>query len=442
RDCFMPSIPLTSCDITNGTCTCIGMSEPKLFAGRYFKYAPNSFQTLLSTANSLFLTSSEATLRLEADGCHREKRSRKWSLLIPLVFEVPAWFFIWIRLYSRWSLLGRWDLDDWLMFPVGAFYTVSTVFSHYGGHMAYGVDMWTLEAHQVTQSSKYFYISDLFYLVAIALTKISMLWFYLRIFPPNKHFRFLVYTSIAFTAIPTTALVFLNILKCIPVHSVWDGWMNPSSPARYFNSQILKYVSSGLNIVQDLIIFLLPMGSLLRLKMDNRSKWGISLMFGLGILILVTSCVRLKYITSYGTANNASWEYTDTIIWTGLELSVVIIVACLPAIWLLVKRILPSAVSRNRSGYIRQTSGGKQRIDKRRIFFGTKKVEKQDNESEVELGLDLGDRRGGRVRTHISTHRRSFDDYRVGNGIRVDTVLTTLVTMSRIDSFDGKGVMG
>ncbi|CAH0046672.1 unnamed protein product [Clonostachys solani] len=75
--------------------------------------------------------------------------------------------------------------------------------------------------------------------------------------------------------------------------------------------------------------------------MARKEKFGIFVMFSLGIFITITSCIRLQYISRFGLSVNPTWDYTETIVWTGIELSVSIIVVCLPAMRKLTKRFIP-----------------------------------------------------------------------------------------------------
>lgn len=65
------------------------------------------------------------------------------------------------------------------------------------------------------------------------------------------------------------------------------------------------------------------------------------IMFSLGVFVLITSCVRLWSLYSFGESVNPTWDYTDVIIWTGLEVAVSIIVPSLPAIRVLINRRMP-----------------------------------------------------------------------------------------------------
>lgn len=59
----------------------------------------------------------------------------------------------------------------------------------------------------------------------------------------------------------------------------------PDTPAndRHFEGQFI--VTSGVNVVSDLLIWLLPFFSIARLQVDRRKKIGVAAVFGVGLLL-------------------------------------------------------------------------------------------------------------------------------------------------------------
>lgn len=267
-----------------------------------------------------------------------------------------------------------------------------------------------------------------------------MLCFYLRIFP-NRSFVYSAYLAMAFVAIPTIVFIFLQIFQCAPVSYIWEGWVDGFGKHQCINVNTLAYAAASFSIAQDFIILVLPLPLLYSLNMGSRSKAGIMIMFSLGIFIMVTSCVRLRYILSFGATTNPCWDYADPLIWTGLEAAVSIIVACLPAIRVLVNRLMPgmlmTILSRTPDGYVKEGgSSGSAAISGKRRHGSRSRSEQvsnifasqtEDNDSQIELGLRLGDKVRGEVQTEIiggePGSSRKGDD----QGIRVMTTTTTAV---------------
>ncbi|CAG9982304.1 unnamed protein product [Clonostachys byssicola] len=317
-------------------------------------------------------------------------------------------------------------------------YSVFLVLGKYTGYLAFGIDMWNLEYETITTALKYFYICESFYILGLALCKVSVLFFYLRIFPCHK-FLIATYISMAIIMVPSVVLIFVQIFQCKPIHWVWHGWRFAYYRDRCMDIHTITFVAAGLNIFQDCVVLLLPLPSVFRLKMEKKSKWGIIVMFSLGIFVTITSCIRLRYISLFGRSANPTWEYPEVLNWTGIELSVTIIVACLPAMWVLLKHFFPWIGTTVSSGYNKdKTSGSKGALrttrggESQKGYFKTKSRHRR-NESQVELGyeMELGDRSQGDVQTLVSKDRSSRQDQprrvleRNDDGIMVVKTVTT-----------------
>lgn len=108
------------------------------------------------------------------------------------------------------------------------------------------------------------------------------------------------------------------------------------------------FVAAGINVAQDLFVLVLPISPIWQLKVNDRMKWGIILMLSLGVFITVTSCIRMPYIINFGKTYNPTWDYEDFLTWSGVELSVTIIVASIPTIGAMIKQFLPRVEERMR----------------------------------------------------------------------------------------------
>jgi hypothetical protein len=288
-----------------------------------------------------------------------------------------------------------------------------------------------------------FYIDETFYLVILALTKISILYFYLRIFP-TRGFRIAAYIIMGWVAISHLIFVFMQVFQCTPINYVWEGWTGEFGPHRCVDVNTLSYIAAGFNIAQDAVLIVLPLPLLLGLNANRRTKAGIILMFSLGIFVMITSCIRLRYLLLFAKSKNPTWDYSDALIWTGAEVAVSIIVTSMPAIRVLINRVWPnlfgSLHSRRGnsdrhyggsmrlegsskapgSGGIHNSSsrggGAMQRSAQSRIFSIMAGPGQGSDEDIVmqEARIELGDKKNGAVLTEIgaggSGHEESSED--------------------------------
>ncbi|CAH0038088.1 unnamed protein product [Clonostachys rhizophaga] len=387
-DCFTATVPNTTCSPADLSCVC----------------TDSTFQPLASQCVQSRCTVREAfeIKKIEDEACDRPTRSRKGILLIPLAAEIPAWACPWVHLYSRLTTSNRLEVDDWITIIVGVCgysfaFTPSnrvnrkltnclgsiqrihgartiryvdysaeyllicgTAFANtigtLVGQRSFGVDIWTLDPDALTMSFKLFYVNESLYVVTLCLCKVSILFLYLRMFP-SQQFRSAVYGALLLTILPTFVIMFLQIFQCIPIAYIWEGWQKPDYVGYCLNLNHLAFISAGFSIVQDLVILILPLPSLFQLTINIRDKIGLVFIFSLGLFATAISCLRTLYIIKFDRSNtNPTWEYVDLIVWTGLEVAVAVIVACLPAIWVLLKRYVPWLSGSDRSGYIKTPS--------------------------------------------------------------------------------------
>ncbi|KAL0941194.1 CFEM domain-containing protein [Colletotrichum truncatum] len=440
--CTIEEIPKSTCKtVSNDTCIC---SDEGLRA---------QVQTcLLAKCNRL---EAIDVARIEAEACKRPIRKRKVDILAPLAIQITGLLVVPLRLYARWTTMHHFAPDDWIMIVCGIMFAPFIVLGQLAGSVAFGEDIWMVQPYELTTGLKLFFVDESFYLTCLGLTKISALFFYLRIFP-NKRFRWATFAVMAYVIVSTTILLFMQIFQCIPFDFNWEGWKGDYGPHHCLDINTLAFVAGGLSISHDILILVLPLPLLYQLNMSIRKKAGIIFMFSLGVFILITSCVRLRYIVLFTRSLNPTWDFTDPLIWSGVEVSVSMIVVCLPAIRTLINRVIPNFIGSTAateikpapkasagSGYHRKAINAYQRrleeeeeriavakaarlVDKRRKFFSFMSKGTEPNESE----LELGDKSRGEVRTHIrygdmegegafGTRRSSIE-----SGIHVQTTTT------------------
>ncbi|KAK0723247.1 hypothetical protein B0T26DRAFT_674841 [Lasiosphaeria miniovina] len=230
--------------------------------------------------------------------CNRPWRSQRLSFYLILLLVIPALLFIPLRLYSRWIAVGRFEKDDYVMILGGVLY-----------------------------------VGELFYLLTVFFAKVSIILFYLRLFP-GEGFRWTAYV----------------VMVCS--HPLFLGWLEEvDGTSKCMNVNMLVTAGAGVNIVQEGIILLLPIPVLSKLHASFRIKLNVAAMFSLGIFALVSSSLRLHFMVLFAHTANVSWDSTDTFIWTGVESGICVMVPCIPAIRALLLRTWPRVFGSTTSNY-------------------------------------------------------------------------------------------
>lgn len=114
------------------------------------------------------------------------------------------------------------------------------------------------------------------------MTKISILFFYLRIFP-KKSFRIATYVVMALNVGYLISFVLISVFQCRPLDAAWLRW-DGEHPAKCNNINAQGWAAAALNMVLDLLTMSLPLRELSKLSMSLRKKAQVMLMFCVGFL--------------------------------------------------------------------------------------------------------------------------------------------------------------
>ena len=108
------------------------------------------------------------------------------------------------------------------------------------------------------------------------LTKCSVLFLYLRIFP-NKSFQRFVKYCFGFVVLHSVVYLLFLILQCLPISAVWT-----LEPARRIDLKATVFSGAAITIFEDFFIMCVPVWELQKLALSKRRKAAIVLMFALG----------------------------------------------------------------------------------------------------------------------------------------------------------------
>jgi hypothetical protein len=124
------------------------------------------------------------------------------------------------------------------------------------------------------------FVVQILYMPILLMTKLSILLFYRRLSPNAQYMRIVkivIGVSIAFGIAVTLG----DIFQCAPVAFVYDT----SIPGGKCIYQMAFFKSTAIiNIVNDFIVFVLPLPTLWRLKLPMAQKLALGFILGLGAL--------------------------------------------------------------------------------------------------------------------------------------------------------------
>jgi len=150
-----------------------------------------------------------------------------------------------------------------------------------------GYHVTELPVANVTFIAKQLVAYQAVYYAAMSSIKISYLWFYLRIFP-HQSFRKWIWVCMGLVAGYWAGSMLQIFLICSPFEMNW----NPLAGG-HCASYNVAFVTIGIfNMISDLVIMLLPIPFLRKLQMAIGTKIGLVTIFGIGLLLVITSGSR------------------------------------------------------------------------------------------------------------------------------------------------------
>jgi hypothetical protein len=145
-----------------------------------------------------------------------------------------------------------------------------------------GRDVWTLRDSQITKFGKYFYIIEVLYFWEVSTLKMSLLFFYIRIFPTPLA-RKLLWGTVVFNAAFGISYVFSSIFQCTPVEFFWLKW-DGLHQGHCVDINALAWSNSAISIALDIWMLAIPLWQLHTLQLNWKRKVGVAMMFFVGTL--------------------------------------------------------------------------------------------------------------------------------------------------------------
>lgn len=122
------------------------------------------------------------------------------------------------------------------------------------------------------------YLCEVFYVVTISLVKVSILTFYIQVFPARS-FRIQCWIVMIFCVASAIAFTIVAIFQCHPLSYVWNKNLHGG---KCINFNSATWANAAINIIQDLFIVALPISEVRKLQLGQKKKIGLWIMFGLG----------------------------------------------------------------------------------------------------------------------------------------------------------------
>ncbi|USW59043.1 hypothetical protein Slin15195_G123620 [Septoria linicola] len=276
-----------------------------------------------------------ASQRLQAQTCefpYRDKAPRIAKVSYSL-FGV-AMLFVIARFISRFRRLhgAGFGRDDFTVAFCVAPMAGMTVVAYFEDKYGTGRDVWTVPMSNLEPFALWFYIGQPFYIVVTYLTKLSLVFLYLRIWHEERRSTFRITCWIVATSLImcTIGCVLVCIFPCQPISYAWRQVL-PGVTGTCSNRLAAAFAFSGINIAYDVIVLLIPIPRFIGLDIPLHKKIGVCSCFLVGFAVTACSIIRLTHLFALNNSRNPTWDFAEPGFWSLIEVYSSVICCCTPA---------------------------------------------------------------------------------------------------------------
>ena len=283
--------------------------------------------------------------------------------------SVLSTFFVAARIYTRSRINRAMGWDDYIALVTLPFCIACGVLLGIATRYGMGISAGDFFDDLGQQYQKWIFGASCTYLLALLGYKMSIMFMYLRIFDVDQLFRYCTWAVMFVTFGYLFSNIWTQIFGCWPVAKSWT----PDLPGHCILILKADYGYGSLNIITDLLIFVLPLPMIWRLQLSPRDKLGVSVIFVTGSMYVqppspmifqhrvaipsslidvpsvirnwVVAIVRFVYMVRYLTAADRPQNAVDCYFWSIIEINKGLICACLPVLKPFVSQIIPKAVT-------------------------------------------------------------------------------------------------
>jgi hypothetical protein len=163
-----------------------------------------------------------------------------------------------------------------------------------------GKDTWEVPFANITRILVAFFANEMLYVVHISATKLSVCFFFIRIFNTSSVFRRITYPVIGLNIFIAVFFVVIIIFQCgNKVHLAWTGWA-AEEPGRCLDIYKLVLGNGIINLVMDVVIIGLPIYETYQLQLSRSKKLGVTVMFAMGFVYVPVLLILSSRITVLG----------------------------------------------------------------------------------------------------------------------------------------------
>lgn len=332
---------------------------------------------------------------------------------VTVIENILAFLFLSQRIYTRTHLMRLFELEDVFVIIAWVFSSATQAVLLVAWHEGVlGVHAWEISLENYKLYARLIFASPLVYAPCMACSKAALCLFYRRL-NPNRYYQIAVAATLFIDVGAYTGIFFSLLFSCRPIRAGWEPLLAPTAVC--INQGAIYIATAVIGIVTDALIISIPIPTIWGLQMPRKQKIGLTAMFGVGSITLVTSTIRLKVLIPALTSIDQPWVIGEGAMWINIEANLLIICCCLPTVRRFLKHVAPTLIGedgdnaspRESDSRRKRTWGSMGGRPKRRFDTLMNTIDDSDAKSNVQLEEKT-----------VDSKRRSTREVRI-NGMRI-----------------------
>ncbi|KAL2257016.1 hypothetical protein VTK26DRAFT_773 [Humicola hyalothermophila] len=280
----------------------------------------------------------------------------------PLILTVTgimtgvAFLFVFARIYSRLISLGRLGVDDYIVIICIvlsiSYVGLAAAAIKYGA----GRHLDTLPPENVPKAIYYTVVSFVPGVSSFTLPKFAVVILLAKLLDPGPWHRRVMWLISTLYFLLSAGMLVINFAQCSPASAQWNG---PHSQCWDRRITVDYALAVGIcSVLFDFYLAVYPTIVLSRLQLNWKKKLGFSSALGFGYCAAAITCYKCYTLSGLLSLVDFTYAVDDVVIWTNIEGNCVLIGACIPTLYPLVKKLFgakalgstPRAGSKKQSG--------------------------------------------------------------------------------------------
>ncbi|KAK6066485.1 CFEM domain-containing protein [Seiridium cupressi] len=317
-------------------------SAPNVTSTSFLQMLPDCAVAACASTSELLIL-EKAALLLEDDLCQAYPKESRGDValiasILTFAISIPA---LVARCASRLKYSHKLWSDDYMSITATVFLLGLAAMQIVCCQRGFGMHQWEIETIENSEILLLLlFISQIFYIVVQCIAKLAILLLYRRIFNTGagRWFRWAVKGLIGLCFVIGILFSFLILFQCYPIAAAWDITI---TDFKCLDFAPILFAGSFVGIVTDIVLVLLPIPELRKLQISGRKRIGVGIMFAIALLGVVASVIRLQYLVRLNWSYDLSWDETDVVVWSLIELLCIVVCGNLPALRPFVGALIP-----------------------------------------------------------------------------------------------------